>query len=72
MGPIGCATTSVKNYYCKLRNNPEEGSCTLGSDRILKCRELRWSECGSNGGGKKRIRKFDEETLVAVVTMIRR
>ena len=24
MGPIGCPETSVRNYHCSLRNNPQE------------------------------------------------
>jgi hypothetical protein len=29
MGPIGCPETSVRNYHCYLRNNPEERSCQV-------------------------------------------
>jgi hypothetical protein len=61
-----------KELGLQLRNNPEERSSKLGSDRILKCRRLRWSECGNSGGGKKCIRNFDVETLASVVKIIRR
>jgi hypothetical protein len=55
----------------QLRNNPEERDSKLGSDRILRCRKLRWSECGSSGGSKNCTRNFDEETLVAAVKIMR-
>jgi len=29
MGPTGCPEKSVGNYYCALRNNPEERSSQL-------------------------------------------
>jgi hypothetical protein len=29
MGPIVCPETSVKNYHCSLRSNPEERSYQL-------------------------------------------
>jgi hypothetical protein len=29
IGPIECPETSVTNYHCSLRNNPEECSCHL-------------------------------------------
>jgi hypothetical protein len=38
MGPIGCPTTSVKNYHYSLRNNPEERSSQLLHDGSLKSR----------------------------------
>jgi hypothetical protein len=60
-----------KELLLQPRNNPEERSSKLGSDRILKCRKLRWSECGSVGGSKKCIRNFVVETRVAVVKIIR-
>jgi len=61
-----------KVLLLQLRNNPEECSSKLGSDRILKCWKFRWSECGGSGGGKKYVRNFDDETLVAVVKIRRR
>jgi len=36
MGPIGYAETSVRNYYCSLRNSPEERSSHLLRGASLK------------------------------------
>jgi len=38
MGPIGCSETSVRNYYCSLRNNPEEHSSHLLGGGSLRSR----------------------------------
>jgi hypothetical protein len=29
MGPSGCPETSIRNYHCSLRNNPEERSFSI-------------------------------------------
>ena len=38
MGLINCPETSVRNYHCSLRNDPEERSSHLLSDGSLKSR----------------------------------
>ena len=38
MGPIGCTETLVRNYYYKLRSNPEMGSSNLRRGGSLKSR----------------------------------
>jgi hypothetical protein len=38
MGPIGCPETSVRNYHCWLRNDPEERSSQLLRGVSLKSR----------------------------------
>jgi hypothetical protein len=40
MGPTGFPETSVRNYHCSLRNNPEERSSHTLSGRSLKSRTL--------------------------------
>jgi len=48
MGPIGRPETSLRNYHCSLRNDPEERSSQLLRDRGRKSRKCQYGSSAAH------------------------